>query len=55
VLGTHTCHPSYLGDRDQEDHSSKPAQATGLQDPISKKTITKKDWQRVPAIASIRP
>jgi hypothetical protein len=24
--------------RDQEDHSSKPAQATSLQEPISKKT-----------------
>jgi hypothetical protein len=25
VLVAHACHPSYLGDRDQEDHSSKPA------------------------------
>jgi hypothetical protein len=26
---THTFNPSYLGGRDQEDHSSKPAQADG--------------------------
>jgi hypothetical protein len=27
VLVAHTYNPSYLGGRDQEDHSSKPAQA----------------------------
>jgi hypothetical protein len=33
----HTYNPSYSGGRDQEDHSSKPAQANSSQDPISKK------------------
>jgi hypothetical protein len=33
----HTCNPSYSGGRDQEDHSSKPAQANSSRDPISKK------------------
>jgi hypothetical protein len=27
-----TCNPSYLGDRDQEDHGSRSAQANTLQD-----------------------
>jgi hypothetical protein len=50
----HTCRPSYSGDRDQEDHSSKPAQTNCSQDPISKIPNTKKGWQsgssgRVPA------
>jgi hypothetical protein len=34
---THTCNPSYSGDRDQEDQGSKPAQANSLKDPILKK------------------
>jgi hypothetical protein len=38
----HTCKPSYSGGRDQEDSSSKPAQANSWQDPILKKTITKR-------------
>jgi hypothetical protein len=38
----HTCNPSYSGVRDQEDHSSKPAQAHSSRDPISKIYITKK-------------
>jgi hypothetical protein len=38
----HACNPSYSGDRDQEDHGLKPAQANSSQDPISKKPITKK-------------
>jgi hypothetical protein len=33
---THTYNPSYSGGRDQEDHSSKPAWANSLRDPISK-------------------
>jgi hypothetical protein len=33
---THTCNPGYSGGRDQEDCSSKPAQANTSQDPISK-------------------
>jgi hypothetical protein len=39
---TQACNPSYSGGRDQEDHSSKPAQANGSWDPISKKPFTKK-------------
>jgi hypothetical protein len=31
----HACDPSYSGGRDQDNHSSKPAWATSLQDPIS--------------------
>jgi hypothetical protein len=33
----HTCNPSYSGDRSQEDHSLKPAQANSSTNPISKK------------------
>jgi hypothetical protein len=29
ALVTQACNPSYSGGRDQEDHSSKPAQANG--------------------------
>jgi hypothetical protein len=36
------CNPSYLGGRDQEDHSSKPAWANSLRDPILKIPIIKK-------------
>jgi hypothetical protein len=32
---------SYSGGRDQEDHGSIPAWANSLQDPISKKSLTK--------------
>jgi hypothetical protein len=43
-----------LGGKEQEDHSSKQAQANSSRDPISKKPNIKKDWQsdssgRVPA------
>jgi hypothetical protein len=31
-----TCNPSFSGDRKQENHSSKPAWANGLRDPILK-------------------
>jgi hypothetical protein len=37
---THTCNPSYSGGRNQEDRSSKPAQANGLWKPI----LNKKGW-----------
>jgi hypothetical protein len=30
----HTYNPNYLGGRDQEDHSSKPAWANSSRDPI---------------------
>jgi hypothetical protein len=46
----HTCNPGYSGDRDQEDHSSKPAQANSPRDPISKKNYHKKglvEWLKV--------
>jgi hypothetical protein len=36
VLLAHPCNPSYLGGRDQEDHSSKPAWVSRLSNPISK-------------------
>jgi hypothetical protein len=37
-----TYNPSYSGDRDQEDHGSKPAQANSTRDPISKKSPSPK-------------
>jgi hypothetical protein len=40
ALKPHTCNPSYLEGRDQEDHGSKPAQAR----PYLKKLFTKKGW-----------
>jgi hypothetical protein len=40
----HTCNPSYLGGRDQEDQGSKPAWANSLRDPISKILVTKQCW-----------
>jgi hypothetical protein len=40
----HTCNPSYLGGRDQENLGLKPAQANASQDPILKILITKKGW-----------
>jgi hypothetical protein len=36
ALVAHACNPSYSGGRNQEDRGSKPAQANGWQDPISK-------------------
>jgi hypothetical protein len=38
--GTSVYNPSYSGDRDQEDRSSKPAQANSSQDPVLKNSIT---------------
>jgi hypothetical protein len=49
VLVAHTYNPSYSGSRDQEDRSSKPAQANSLQDPISKKK--KKSQKRAEGVA----
>jgi hypothetical protein len=40
----HTCNPSYSGGRDQEDRSSKPTQASILQDPISKNPSENQGW-----------
>jgi hypothetical protein len=42
VVVAHACNPSYLEGRDQEDCSSKPAQAYSSRDPILKIPITKK-------------
>jgi hypothetical protein len=42
MLVAHTCNLSYSGGRDQEDGSSKPAQANSSQAPISKILITKR-------------
>jgi hypothetical protein len=38
----HACNTSCSRGRDQEDHSSKPAQANGSQDPILKMPTTKR-------------
>jgi hypothetical protein len=38
----HACNPSYSEGRNQEDHSSKPAQANNYQDPISKNPSQKR-------------
>jgi hypothetical protein len=46
----HACNHSYLGGRDQEDHSLKPSQTNNSQDPISKKLLTGKElveWLKV--------
>jgi hypothetical protein len=42
----HACNPCYSGDRDEEDHSSKPASANSSQDSVLKKPITKNCWRR---------
>jgi hypothetical protein len=42
ALVAHTCNPSYSGGRDQKDGGLKLAGANSLQNPISKKHITKK-------------
>jgi hypothetical protein len=44
ALVTHACNPTYSGGRNQEDCSSKPAQANSSHNPISKKPFTKKGW-----------
>jgi hypothetical protein len=47
----HTCNPNYSGGRDQEDRSSKPAQANPiLQNPITKKGLA--EWLKVKALSS---
>jgi hypothetical protein len=42
ALVAQACNPSYSGDRDQEDRDLKLAWANSSQDPISRKSITKK-------------
>jgi hypothetical protein len=52
---THSCNPSYSGDRDREDRGSKPARANSSQDPVSKRTQRKTglvEWLRVQALSS---
>jgi hypothetical protein len=44
------CNPSYSGGRDQDDHSSKPAQANSSMRPYLKKPFTKirlMEWLKV--------
>jgi hypothetical protein len=51
----HPCNPSYSGGRDQEDHSSKPAQANSSTRPYLKKPFTKirlVEWLKVKALSS---
>jgi hypothetical protein len=46
----HSYNPSCRGDRDQEDHSSKPAWASSSRDPILKKIYHKKglvEWLKI--------
>jgi hypothetical protein len=43
-LVNNACNLSYSGGRDQEDRRLKSALANSLQNPISKKAITKKGW-----------
>jgi hypothetical protein len=40
-LGEALCNPSYSGGRDQEDHSSKPAQANSSARPYLEKPFKK--------------
>jgi hypothetical protein len=59
ALKAHTCHPNYLGGRDQEDHGSSSPWANSLQDLISKIPNTKKAGRVVQVwstcLASSRP
>jgi hypothetical protein len=50
VLEAHACNLGYSGGRDQEDHSSKPALANSLQDPVLKITHYEKglvEWLKM--------
>jgi hypothetical protein len=49
---THACNPSYSGSRNQEDHSSKPAQTNSSRDPISKKPSKKRAGRMAQDIGS---
>jgi hypothetical protein len=46
----HACNPSYTEGRDQEDRGSKPAPATSVWDPVSKK---KKSQKRAGGVAQV--
>jgi hypothetical protein len=51
----HACNPSYSGGRDQEDYSSKPAQANSSSRPYLEKKNHKKglvEWLKVKALSS---
>jgi hypothetical protein len=51
----HAYNSSYSGGRDQEDCGSKPAWTNSSQDPISKKSFTKRglvEWLKVEALSS---
>jgi hypothetical protein len=47
-----TCKPSYSGSRDQENLSSKPAQAISFTRPYLKKTFPKEKGLKVQALSS---
>jgi hypothetical protein len=42
VLVAHACNPNYSGGRDQKDRGSKPAWASNLRNPVSKKPSQKR-------------
>jgi hypothetical protein len=52
VLVAYTCNPSYLGGRDQEDHSLKPA---GVGETLSQKYPTQKRAGRVDQVVEYLP
>jgi hypothetical protein len=49
----HTCHPSYSGGRDQEDHSLKPPQPNSWRDPYLEKKKKKKS-QKIRAVGVVQ-
>jgi hypothetical protein len=51
----HNCNPSYSGGRDQEDHSSKPAQANSFGDPISQRNPSQKRASGVAQVIEFLP
>jgi hypothetical protein len=60
--GAHACNPSYLGDRDWEDHSLRPVWANSSWDPIPhlQNNQSKMDWRcdssgRVPGLQVKKP
>jgi hypothetical protein len=55
MLVAHACNLSYLGGRDPEDYSSKPAWANNSERPYLEKPLTKirlVEWLKVKALSS---